>query len=141
MKSYLIAASLMWGLVGGVIHAGDFPKNSPKFFTSYAEAEKVVQETKKPRVVVFSASWCGPCQEMKKSVYPDSAIQVFHDRFEWVYVDVEENEELATKFRVNSIPRIDILSADGKLLGQQVGGGTVNEFSSFLIKGLSMSKK
>lgn len=98
------------------LQASDFPAGSPKFFTSYPSALKAAKENGKPVILVFSAAWCGPCQSMKKDVYPSSEVQPFHDKFNWAYLDIDEeaNSKLSEGFHVETIPHIFFLDASGK---------------------------
>lgn len=141
-KAILVAASLALVAFQSPVQAADFPEGSPKFKTSYQAVAEEVKTSKKPRVVVYSAPWCGPCFEMKKTVYPSPDIKAFHDKFEWVYVDIDDkaNAPLVLAEQVNSIPRIDIVSPEGKKLAQEVGQVSVKQFSKLLLKGLSQSK-
>jgi thioredoxin-related protein len=133
MKTVLASLSL---LLPCLAFGGDFPAGSPHFFTSYDAAAKAAKASGKPMVVVFSASWCPPCQVMKKEVYPSAEVKPWHSRFEWVYLDVDQkaNGALADKFGVSGIPHIEFLDKDGNSVGEQVGSLESAEFVKRLEK-------
>jgi thiol:disulfide interchange protein len=114
--------------------ADDFPKGSPKFEKSYRSALSEAKKTGKPIIAVFSASWCGPCQAMKKDVYPSEAVKPFHDKFVWAYLDTDEksNEKPAKEFAVGGIPHVQFVSADGKPIDKQVGSSSPEAFAKKL---------
>lgn len=114
--------------------AKDFPKGSPKFEHSYRGVMSDAKKSGKPVVVVFSASWCPPCQAMKSNVYPSAEVQALHDRFEWAYLDVDDrsNDKAAKEFGVSGIPHIQFLTADGKPIDKQVGGSSAASFAKTL---------
>jgi thiol:disulfide interchange protein len=114
--------------------ADDFPKGSPKFEKSYRSALSEAKKTGKPILAVFSASWCGPCQMMKKNVYPTEAIKPYHDKFVWAYLDADDkdNEKAMKEFGVNGIPHIQFLSSDGKPVDKQVGASGADSFAKTL---------
>ncbi len=114
--------------------AADFPKGSPKFVTRYRAALSEAKKTGKPIVFVFSATWCGPCQKMKKDVYPSEAIKPYHDKFVWAYLDADDkdNEKLAKQYGVGGIPHIEIVDKDGQSLGKQVGSTSPETFAGKL---------
>lgn len=116
--------------------AGDFPAGSPKFEHSLKAATAASAKSGKPMIVVFSAVWCPPCQQMKKEVYPSEAVKKLHDKFEWAYLDVDEDSNAAAikKYGVNGIPHIQFIGKDGKDLGSQVGGTSPEDFASSLEK-------
>jgi thioredoxin-related protein len=113
MKKALLLLAALCSLT---LHAADFPAGSPKFFTTTAGVFKAAKQNGKPVIIVFSASWCGPCQSMKKDVYPSSLVQPLHDKFNWAYLDIddESNSKLAEGFKVHTIPHLFFLDAAGK---------------------------
>lgn len=122
------------------LFASDFPKGSPKFEDSYRSAMNDAKKTGKPVVLVFSASWCPPCQVMKKSVYPSEAVKPFHDKFIWAYLDVDDNstEKAAKQYGVNGIPHIEFVDAEGKaVIEKQVGSSSPEAFAKRLTEVLA----
>jgi len=114
--------------------AGEFPKGSPKFITSYRKVLAEQKETGKPAILVFSASWCGPCQAMKKEIYPSAEVTAFHDKFIWAYLDVDDsqNKKAKEKYAVQSIPHIEFLDSTGESLGNQIGSNSPADFAKKL---------
>lgn len=140
MKKFI---ALLAALIAVPILASDFPEGSPKFGTDYKAAVETAKKENKPMVVVFSAAWCGPCQSMKKKVYPSKEVTALHDKFVWAYLDVDQeaNSAIATQYKVEGIPHIQFLSADGKDLGNQVGGTSPGDFAGTLNKVLAKAAK
>lgn len=124
-----------------ISHASDFPKGSPTFVTSYDAALKAAKEVGKPVVLVFSASWCPPCQVNKQNVYPSAKVKPFHDKFVWAYLDADQeaNVPAMEKFGVSGIPHIQFLSKDGVSLGNLVGGTSPQDFAAVLTQMLGKS--
>jgi thiol:disulfide interchange protein len=123
--------------------ASDFPKGSPAFKDSSTYALSAAKKSGKPVVMVFSAAWCGPCQTMKKEVYPSEAVKAFHDKFIWAYLDIddERNERITKKFSVSSIPHIEFLDSEGKEIDKQIGSNSPEDFSKKLASVLAKVKK
>ncbi len=136
-RRFLLALSTV-ACAGLLLHsnstAGEFPKGSPKFETKYKSALAEAKKTGKPMLVVFSATWCGPCQANKKNVYPSEAVQPYHDKFVWAYLDVDEaaNKKVAQEFGVNGIPHIQFLDKTGKPIDKVVGGSQPEAFAKKL---------
>ena len=114
--------------------AGDFPAGSPKFTNSLKSVTKAASKSGKPMIVVFSAPWCPPCQIMKNEVYPSKAVTALHDKFEWAYLDVDEesNAKALEKFKVDPLPHIQFLDKDGKDIGKQTFLSAPEEFAKTL---------
>jgi thioredoxin 1 len=112
----------------------DFPKGSPDFKSSQAQVNAAAKKSGKPMILVFSAVWCPPCQAMKKEVFPSPAVQALHDKFEWAYLDVDDqkNAKAGAEFEVKGIPHFQFLDKDGKVLGKQIGGASPTDFAKTL---------
>lgn len=134
--------TLLAAVIALPLFASDFPEGSPKFGTDYTAALATAKKEHKPIILVFSAAWCGPCQSMKKTVYPSKEVTPLHDKFVWAYLDVDQETNAAptAKYKVEGIPHIQFLSADGKDLGSQVGGTSAGDFAGTLEKVLVKAK-
>lgn len=80
--------------------------------------EKEVLQASKPVVVDFYADWCGPCRMMSPII--DEIAEEKADNLIVGKVNVDENQELAMKYEVMSIPTIVIIK-NGKVEKSFVG--------------------
>ena len=79
--------------------------------------EKEVTNSEKPVLIDFYADWCGPCMMLSPII---EEIANENDNIKVCKVNVDQEPELASAFRVSSIPMLAVVK-DGKLVNQSVG--------------------
>ncbi len=72
-------------------------------FTS-ANWEQEVVKSDKPVLVDFWAPWCGPCRALAPAI--DSVANQFAGKIKVGKLNTDDNQDLATKYGVTSIPRV-----------------------------------
>lgn len=79
--------------------------------------QEEVIDSKKPVLVDFWASWCGPCKMLSPIIE-----QVAEEATEFVVgkVNVDEEPDLAMKYRIMTIPTLVVIK-DGKVVNQVSG--------------------
>ena len=80
-------------------------------------------------LIDFYADWCMPCVMMGPIV--DDVSEKFNGKIKVGKVNVEDNQEIAQKFNVSSIPNF-LLFRDGKVVEQFVGGMSEEELENKL---------
>ena len=86
-----------------------------------------------PVFVDFWAEWCGPCRMVGPVVEELSGD--FDGKIKFVKVNVDEANELASKYNVFSIPTLMILN-NGKIIAQQVGAASKETYKNMIDKAL-----
>ena len=82
-------------------------------------------------LVDFWATWCGPCKMLAPTI--DAIATEYKDRVVVGTVDVDENEALARRFGIMSIPTL-FLFKDGEVVEKLVGYRLKTELEQLLNK-------
>lgn len=80
--------------------------------------EQEVLKSKEPILLDFWATWCGPCRMVAPTL--DEISEEMEGVAKVGKINIDEELELASKFRVMSIPTLMVVK-DGKVSAQSVG--------------------
>ncbi len=98
-------------------------------FEGTANNIDAIMSSEKPVVIDFWAPWCAPCQAFGP-VFEAVAKNNEGKRF-FVKVNTEDQQELAAKYRIRSIPTVMIFKG-GKMLTHINGALPQNQFEEWL---------
>lgn len=80
----------------------------------------------KPMVVDFWATWCGPCKKIAPDI--EALAEEYNGRVIVGKCDVDDNDELTSKFGVRNIPTV-IFIKNGEVIDKTVGATTKAVFA------------
>lgn len=85
---------------------------------TFDEVLAIAKKENKPVLAVFSATWCGPCQKVKKEVFASDGFQEVANKAILLYIEQTEPKatELIMKNKVQVYPTFKLFANTGKLL-------------------------
>jgi thioredoxin 1 len=88
-------------------------------------------KSEKPVLIDFSATWCGPCKMLAPIL--KQVKDSLGERVAIFKIDVDKNQELASKYQVRGVPTM-ILFQNGKQLWRQSGVLTKDEIIKTIVE-------
>ncbi len=113
---------LQWPMIKGwgyKVMGSPAPDDGIAWRTDFQAALREAQQTGKPVLLDFQASWCPPCQVMKHDVWPDPKVrEAVNARYIPMAVDVDAaaNREVVGRYDISSIPSIVVIDGQGHVL-------------------------
>lgn len=80
--------------------------------------KKEILESKVPVIMDFWATWCGPCRMLAPEL--EDLAEKYAGKIKIAKVNVDENENLAARFEISSIPAL-FLVKNGEVVKSTVG--------------------
>ena len=106
---------------------------------TYAEAHRLTSQTGKPLVVMVGTEWCGPCQQMKKTL-PQVRERGLLGRVAFATVNADDEAELARKITGGGpVPQLVMFrrTPQGWMRRKLVGGQSLEAVEKFISEGLA----
>jgi thioredoxin 1 len=88
-------------------------------------------ESKKPVLVDFFATWCGPCQMLDPTL--KQVKDQLGERVSIIKIDVDKNPEIAESYRVRGVPTM-MLFQEGVQLWRQSGVLSKDEIVNLILE-------
>lgn len=85
----------------------------------------------RPVIVDFHALWCSPCK-MQSPILKEVATEL-GERVRVIKIDVDDNNQIASRYNVQSVPTI-IIFKNGKQVWRQSGVVSKSQLKSVLIQ-------
>ena len=126
---YLAAAAAGWCVAADGAFAVEF---HPTIEAARAAEAPEGSESRRPMVVTFTGQWCAWCRKMDVDTFQSEAVAALADRFLWVKVDVDEEEETAAQFQVRGLPNTFVLNKDDRVIATRPGYMPADVFVEFL---------
>lgn len=110
------------------VPAGDVIKDTD---TAHFMADVIDASQSVPVIVDFWAPWCGPCKQLTPML--ERAVTNAQGRVKLVKVNIDENQEIASQMRVQSIPAVFAFK-DGRPVDGFMGAQPESQIKKFIEK-------
>ncbi len=132
-KKWLFWAVLLVAVAAVFIYSNrPAPPSAVRWVESFEAAKAEAAASGKPLFIDFHATWCGPCKQMERKVFPrQEAADALAD---WVAVkvDVDKHRQIAYDFGVEAVPTLIALSPQGKEIARVPEGMDLQGFLGWI---------
>ncbi|MBS1567385.1 MAG: thioredoxin family protein, partial [Bacteroidetes bacterium] len=107
---------------------------------SWASMLAKAKESGKLIFVDANTSWCGPCKQMRREIFPQKAVsRLYNSNFINVDLDMEKGEGIAfkNKYAVKAFPTFLYINGDGEVVHKTVGSCDALSFQQHALDAMS----
>lgn len=98
----------------GVDAAGHDDPGPIGWSSDLAAAKVASAKEGKPILLYFTAAWCGPCQEMRKTTWVDErVVAAVRQKSLPVRIDVDAQPDVSREYQVQGFPLVELVDASG----------------------------
>jgi thiol:disulfide interchange protein len=137
----IIRLGVLPALAAMTLGAGSARAADIKWHSSLSAAQAEAKKTKRPVLVYFSTTWCGPCKEMKRTTFKDAKVVAESRRWTMVQIDAEKQEKIAAKYKVDGYPTMILLKPNGATVSRAEGGMSAGGFLNWMKSKYAAAKK
>jgi thioredoxin 1 len=134
----LLVLWMQWPMVKGLAYRATgsaAPADGIAWQSSLQQAMTLSRQTGKPILADFSATWCPPCQAMKHDSWPDPHVRdLANANYIPLAIDIDQDQETASRYNISSIPTVMILSTDGQVRRSNTGFLSASDLAQWLTK-------
>ena len=102
--------------------------------TDFAAAKQESARTGKPIFMDFTADWCGPCQELKRTTWSNASVAKSLVDYVPVQIDVDQHPDIAAQYpgQEGAIPHLVVADSSGKVIKEFEGALPPESFVAWL---------
>lgn len=132
MKLFLCILSLTFA--AGMTVRGEIPAG---WDTNYTATLAAAAAARKPVLVYFTASWCGPCKLMSRITLTDPSLADILTNLDLVAVDIDDHPNLAKAQNVSAVPTLILLANANDAVERRTGFQAIGDFLPWLTNGIA----
>ena len=103
---------------------------------SYLAALDEAKNGQKEVLLIFTAEWCCPCQQMKHEIYPSPQVSAVAPKYVWYFADIHQssNRSLVEHFGIHAVPTLIIVDPMGREKTRLMGGRSAESLAGWLAR-------
>ena len=141
-RMFMALLVVAFGVSGLPVKAADHGKSAVKWQHDLKTAHRISQRDNKPMLLVFCATWCGPCKKLTGKTMEDPRMaEYINKNFVPVHLDADRDERVVEILKVESLPTTIILSPNADLIGRYTGYAEVEGYHKNLAKSHALHSK
>ena len=103
----------------------------------YGKASEEARAAGKPLFVYFTASWCGPCRNLRHTTWAHKDVEAALRDCVPVKVDIDRHPDVASRHDVRAVPSFVVLRPGGVAVAAWDGASSPEQFVAELKRALS----